>query len=415
MPENRVQSHRFRSAILSIIFCSFLLGPSFIFLAHGANIQLPGWLTSEDASYLSGGIEETGLLTSGKPWEYFGNGFRKAAETEIENYIPTKSFVLLANAALQREAIAASNILFQWPCYPTSFGATHVYIPSQHAVAAWPRSVDPVTDKGLDQFAQRISETASSYPQTTFITYIVASSDSASSNPAQHLVSSAFSANQYAERLEKAVGDSCTVLSTPQMDSSAYYERFFRSDHHWRSNGASEANKQIADALGKETDVPLTTEPVAGPKYSGAYSRNSLCIVEDEPTKLQYNFDSVLLKKKESQETGNEHPLYRDADETNKHWRFYDLFYDSFASVEGTGSGTALLISDSFGYALLRPLGTEFQKLECMSNLHASVKSDDSLEAVLNELKPDTVIFVAHPSNFSSFCSRNPNFFAKSS
>ena len=53
--------------------------------------------------------------------------------------------------------------------------------------------------------------------------------------------------------------------------------------------------------------------------------------------------------------------------------------------------------------------------LECMSNLHASVKSDDSLEAVLNELKPDTVIFVAHPSNFSSFCSRNPNFFAKSS
>lgn len=409
MPEQK--TCRLRSALLSIAFCAFLAGPFLIFAAQNASVDLPAWLTSEDASYLSGGIEKTGLLESEAPWEYIGNGFREAAETEIANYIPTKGFALLTNAAIQRGGIAASNAFFQWPCYPTSYGATHVFIPSQNAVAAWPRAVDPLADKGLAKFADKINSFAPKYPHITFLTYVVASSDSASANPARRLVSAAYSANQYAEQLDQLAGESCVVLSTPQMDADDYYDRFFRSDHHWRSNGAAEANGQIASALGKATSITPSTAPVEGPCYSGAYSRNSLCIVEDEPTQLSYDFNGILLHKKDASEAGDEHALYRDADQTNKHWRFYDLFYDSFSSVEGLGTGTALLVSDSFGYALLRPFGTEFEKLECISNLHASVKSDDSLETIIDELNPDAVIFVAHPGNFSSFCSRNPNFF----
>lgn len=148
-----------------------------------------------------------------------------------------------------------------------------------------------------------------------------------------------------------------------------------------------------------------------GPLYSGAYARNSLCLVTDEPTELAYDFTDVELSKGDTAEGGNEHALYVSADEQNKHWRFYDLFYNSFATVKGTGEGRALLVCDSFGFALLRPLATGFAEVACVNSLQATAETDQSLGELLRESGAGTVLFVGDPGNFSTFCERNPQFF----
>ena len=76
--------------------------------------------------------------------------------------------------------------------------------------------------------------------------------------------------------------------------------------------------------------MPTAAVAVDGPNYSGAYARNSLCIVEDTPSRLAYDFESVRLGKDGETESGNEHKLYESATEQNKQRRFYELFYDSF-------------------------------------------------------------------------------------
>ncbi len=48
------------------------------------------------------------------------------------NCIPMKAMALLANAALQRSAIEASNALFGWECYPAFYGSSIAEMPSRH-------------------------------------------------------------------------------------------------------------------------------------------------------------------------------------------------------------------------------------------------------------------------------------------
>lgn len=114
---------RLQSVLFSGVLCLLLCGPICLLAVQRAGISLPNWFTAEDATYLSGGAEKTDLFDRQGLREILGGGFREAAETEVGNYIPCKATALLANAALQRNAITLSNALYQWPCYPTSFGA----------------------------------------------------------------------------------------------------------------------------------------------------------------------------------------------------------------------------------------------------------------------------------------------------
>lgn len=73
-----------------------------------------------------------------------------------------------------------------------------------------------------------------------------------------------------------------------------------------------------------------------------------------------------------------------------------------------------LLVCDSFGYALLRPLSAGYEEVLCSSALHASSKTDASLAKLVEDCGADTVVFVGHAGNYSSFIKRNPSFFAAS-
>lgn len=404
-----VVGQRLQSVLFSGALCLLLCGPICLFAAERAGVSLPSWFTAEDATYLSGGVEKTDLFDRQGLREILGGGFREAAETEVGNYIPCKATALLANAVLQRNAIALSNALYQWPCYPTSFGAEYLYIPEQGAVTAWPRSTDPLEDGGLLNLGDQLRAFAADNKGVSVCAYVVDMSATARTNPACPLVSESYTTSQVVDALKGCVGDAVTVLGAGSDSLDDYYGRFFRSDHHWRASEAVRTYNEIAAWAGKD-ELPTATVPVDGPNYSGAYARNSLCIVEDAPSRLAYDFDSVRLEKGGVTENGNEHKLYENATEQNKHWRFYDLFYDSFTHSEGMGGGSVLLVCDSFGYALLRPLSIGYEKVSCSNALHASSKTDASLAKLIEDCGADTVVFVGHAGNYSSFVKRNPAF-----
>lgn len=401
---------RLRAVLFAGALCLILAGPACIFVAEKVDISLPGWLTSEDATYLSGGVQKTDL-SDVEGFRAFLKRVHSAAEREIGNYVPMKATALLTNAAWQRGAIELSNLPWNWSCYPTSFGADHLYIPSQQAVCKWPRTVNPETDEGFGDFVAKLGEIAQEREDVRFVSYFVARSEAAAPNPAREYLSETFTAADSAAFMARSLeGASVDVLHSELGDLEDYYEQFFRSDHHWRALGAVNAYNQIAAACGKE---PLPTEiaSVDGPLYSGAYARNSLCLVTDEPSELAYDFSDAQLDKGETTEDGNAHALYQNADEQNKHWRFYDLFYNSFTRAEGMGEGRVLLVCDSFGFALLRPLAVGFEEVMCVNSLQAAAKTDQSLGQLLEESRADTVLFVGDPGNFSTFCERNPQFF----
>lgn len=406
----RASACRLRGALFAVVLCLMLAGPTILFAAERIGVELPGWLTSEDAAYLSGGVQKTDF-SNVTGLRSLLKSIHQNAEKEIGNYIPMKATALLANAAWQRGAIALSNGLWDWECYPTSFGADHLYIPVQRAVCKWPRTVDPASDAGLASFGEGLDGAVRTHEGVKFVSYFVARSEAATPNPARAYLGSTYTATDSAAFVADALdSDAVEVLHSEIDDLDAYYEQFFRSDHHWRALGAANAYNQIADALGKGP-LPTAVAPVEGPLYSGAYARNSLCLVTDEPTELAYDFTDVELSKGDTAEGGNEHALYVSANEQNKHWRFYDLFYNSFATVKGTGEGRALLVCDSFGFALLRPLATGFAEAACVNSLQATAETDQSLGELLRESGADTVLFVGDPGNFSTFCERNPQFF----
>lgn len=404
------KSDRVRSFVLSIVLCLFLCGPLILFGIEKLGVSLPDWVTSEGAAYLSGGMQTTSF-SDVHDIRSLLKCVHADAEDEIGNHVPMKATALLANAHWQRGAISLSNMLWQWPCYPTSFGADHLYIPAQDAVCKWPRAVNPAVDEGLQDFEERLTRFAAAHKELTFVSFVVARSETSSANPARPLVPESYTASDVVSAMKEELGAGVVVQCEDPDSLDEYYKQFFRSDHHWRASGAVLAYNQLAGVLGKQ-QISSEVQRVAGPLYSGAYARNSLCLVEDEPTDLVYDFSDTLLGDGDSSEEGDAHAHYFGANEQNKHWRFYDLFYDMFPESRGVGEGKILLVCDSFGFALIRPLAVGYEEVIVVNALQASQKTDQSLEALLADAGFDTVLFVGDSGNFSTFYERNPYFFS---
>lgn len=403
-----------RNRIFAAIICSLLASPAILcLLQDGLSLNLPDWLTSKEAEYLSGdAANDTQMPLSIDA--FVGKDLQNTVEEKVGDRVPCKGAAMLGNAALQRSAIMLSNTLFQWDCYQTFYGSSYVYSPEETAVAQIPWQQSKQLSQGVKRFGKRLNEFAGAFPDVAFCVYIPDISQTSSVNPAANLVSAPVNTQDVMRKLsEKIVADNVCVLGTsPYKDTAAYYQDFFKSDHHWNARGALSAYNQLQEALGWDCPLDVGYARVEGPLYSGAYARSSLCLVEDDPIELNYDFSSEVMNGAQGPENGGEHLAYNNASWENKHWQFYDLFYELFPEVEGAGEEhTVLLVSDSFGGALLRPLGMAAQTVACRANMHAAASSEEELRQLVEETNADTVIFVGHAGNYGSFMKRNPNFF----
>lgn len=162
-------SLKIRRTIFPILVALVLISPAALFCAQKvAHLSLPSWLTTEEAKYLSGTTSEVDVRATATLAGFESGKFQTALETEIGNFIPAKATALLGNAAIQRAAIAASNVLFRWEWYPTFYGSDVVSDCADDLLVTPIGKRSQTRADGLKRTAELYSEIARAYPDIRF-------------------------------------------------------------------------------------------------------------------------------------------------------------------------------------------------------------------------------------------------------
>lgn len=328
-----------------------------------------------------------------------------------------KGSALIANAALQRSAISLSNEIFGWDRYPTYFGSSYIYCPALKALGQIPSlSTESLPD--YNHFCDSIESYSRNNPNQSITIFLVDMSSTSASNPAMQYVRAKATTSDVSGYMKSRLSgcQNVRIVDNSYVDPIAYYDDFFKSDHHWNARGAFKASELLLSrSMSSGTSEEIPYRPIDGPPYSGAFARSSLCLIEDTPFDFADPFESIVFDSNGETLSGEEHPAYCEANWLNRHFQFYDLYYNFAPSVINTakpGSGNAVIICDSFGGALLRPIATSYDRVSVTTALHASTTTEDKLTELCGGSSSDPdVYFIAHPANYISFSSRNPYFF----
>lgn len=93
-----------------------------------------------------------------------------------------------------------------------------------------------------------------------------------------------------------------------------------------------------------------------------------------------------------------------------KAFDFYGKYYSEAPLYESNGEGTSLLLTDSYGRTIARPIAQLYEKTYRIQAMHHAA-SNYSLEQLLNRYSPRDVIFVATPTNYKNLTDKIPDFF----
>lgn len=265
-----------RNILLSGALCLLFCGPALIGLASWGGVALPSWLTAADAAYLSGGITEADPAAHFSVEGFASGEFQEAAEYAVGNCVPLKATALLANAAVQRSAIEASNVLFGWECYPAFYGSAIVEMPSEgRLLETAEKATDNVRDTisrvrdSLDAFGRR-------HPDQRIFVYLGPDSMNVEGSPTANLVSNALTYEGTENLFEEHDG------AFEWIGGNVTFDEFTRGwnkvDHHWNILGAFQAYERMVVALGfgDDTLAPKDLVTYDDPPFRGTFARRGL-------------------------------------------------------------------------------------------------------------------------------------------
>lgn len=393
-----------RNIVFSCIVIAFLLGPVLLLACTTADIQVPLRATSAPAKYLAGGYEETNVYAEFNLRGIARKRFQDQVEKTLGNNIPFKANAILANASLQRGAIELSNSAFGYDCFPTFFSSERIRF-GDDTVTYIPSKQDEELIDDWTAFAQGLADIASRNPDKRFVLYVVQGFQEPSYDPAYALVSSALHPSECLEAMTpvEAACPNVSILTQDYDDVDAFYENFFRTDHHWNIKGALHAYGQICEELDlPETDAGSLHE-IPDYLYSGATARWGLDLVRERVFDCDESHENLTAHAPGGYTIPcDDHSAFYDAYVLMKPYAFYDTYYDNLPSgsvIEGgTGSKNALLIGNSFRAAIQRPLASSYRTLTSINQLHPETPLEKTLQEQIDESGADDIIIVANPS-----------------
>ena len=420
--ENAGES-RVRNAVLVVLVCLMMAGPALLGAAQGAGLPLPTWITTQEASYLSGGISESKVADHLSVEGFASKQLQGALEDAVGNNVPAKSAALLGNAALQRSAIQASNALFGWPIYPTYFGSERLVNAQANALTYLPTAATAERTKLLESFAQGLSSAAERHPEQRFAMYLVQGYETPAVNPAYGLVPYApLTAQDCAQAVEGALGQApgnLVFLTRSYENATDYYQHFFRSDHHWNAAGAIAAYNQMAQALGLGEFTSPGKLDFGSYRYSGATARWGLSTLDEEVSDTAFDFSHLVVEAQNGSTRPFDHSAFEADTSVGKRYLFYDEYFswtindgDTLVNTAGGNGKNALVVADSYIGALQHILANEYDRTTVTWGLGGwDQEGGNSLEELLATGDYDDVFFVASPMDFSTFAGRNPAYF----
>lgn len=409
-----------RSVVFVCFVIIFLCGPAMLACASGllGEDRLPDQLSSRDAAYLAGGSVEADIAGNATVGGIVEGRLQEAIEAGIGNSIPMKAAALLGSAKIQRSAIEASNALFAWEAYPTYYGSKHAYVPHLGAIAALPREVSEWSLGQIELFSTKLRVFAAEHPEKRFAVCLVDFPSNSQANPLRPLVSEYVSNGDIFRILEDLqAGEmpaNMDVIHVGYEDPDALYEAYFKTDSHWNTVGAREAFNKIAESFGLQACAPSPLSDQAnGTQMSyGVFARDALMLLGEDVAMTEGALPSPQLHVSNGAWVSGEPEL--SDDEKRNMFAFYETYYGggkvgAYDRIKGSGSKEALMVSDSFGLAICRFVGSRYSDLRMSTALYGAQESSEKLEDLIEDI--DDVLFVGTYANYASFLMRNPAFF----
>lgn len=380
-------------------------------------------------SYLTGGQGE--YIT---PEELFDNPqklltdreFAEKARNSIERgfgeYVPYHDSLLLLSAGLQRQGIATANLSAGYDAYPTFYGSRCAYIPEQSAVTYIPETGDESFRPLLKEFAQGLASKAAEHPDLDFVLYFVQGKSTPASSPLYDYMSDIATPDEVVEILEGELEgvENVKLLTDGYATLDEYYEDYFRTDHHWNAKGAARAYNTIATEMGwgvVDADSVRLIEGYEDFQQMGTNARIGLATVTEGVFDLDMDFSQLQITYADGKTLdGNDHTRFTKYKGEDKRYVFHSRYFNSpnqtghFVNTADGAAGKTLLISDSYGGAISKLLATQCEVLDRTNDLYNESKGRKFEESLAVD-DYDTVVLVAHASDFTTLMENSPEFF----
>lgn len=403
---------KLRNTFFALIVCVFLCGPVGLWvMEHCDSIDIPPWLSTEDAAYLSGGRTNTDVAATASPKGFLSGELQQALEDEVGNHIPAKATALLANAELQCRAIAVSNSLFDWGCYPTFYGSTLAVVPADNRLVDLAQVATEDLLKSIRNTAASLSSFGLRHPDVDLTIYLGPDSQNVEESPTGSLMSNPLSYSAIESIMKEQERSFEWVSGSVSYDE--FLQNWHHTDHHWNIRGAFQAYQRIATALGFGDSLLAPTSELSfeEPSFYGSFARRGLN-PEYSDTISDYVFDdfpplSVKINgKKASVQSLAHKKAYEEGawDKNTYANRYAEYFHTDYESITITNnskeaSGELLIIGDSYSNCMERFLATHYKKTYVLDPRHTSQSLDNFISSHKNI---SDVVFIMRSPNLLS-------------
>ncbi len=276
---------------ISVCICAFSI--AFIYLGAKATHILPASFINATYSTLEG------AKLQGRPsvsLENIKNGkFQSETEKWITTKVPKRDSVMLFNARAQRGAIAVANIAIGFEAIPTYFGSKYSYTESLNVVAATSVQKSEDISQKMGECAEAINKFVDTHPNLSYTLTIPDRVCHSEANPSFSLVSEPFDDewrhSEFVDKLDERI----KYVDLSYSNSSDYYNKYFRTDHHWNIEGAYESFRKVMGSSYPELEAiefdPNSKVTYQTPKFYGTASRLGLCIPNESDLITDYITD----------------------------------------------------------------------------------------------------------------------------
>ncbi len=360
----------------SVIFCGFI----FVFMLL--------WFVLPKESYSA---QEKRMLSDFPELNaetLFNGDFQKNLDTWMSDHIPARNFFVGLNA--DYDLISGRN------------GSKGIYLGTDGYL--FPK---PVTEsETLMKNAGYIKEFAESMDIPVYMTVIPSSGYV--NNSKLPIVHEEYTDNELINEFSAALGDKVEFIDVKNamVREASTKQLYYRTDHHWTSQGAYECYKVLGKTMGYEpvakSDFSIKT--VTG-FYGTSYSKSALWFVAPDNIEMWHNNkqpnDSITVQIKDGQDIKTKNSYF--FEEQLRNDDKYPVFLDgnhSIVKITNTNAneGTLIVVKDSYAHTIVPFLSQNYRNI-IMADLRYYKKD---ISALAKEENADEVLLLYSLDNIAS-------------
>ena len=380
----------FSNFLMALIVSVLFLAPLVLIGLKSAGVQFP-----EDMGVLPTRLyaESRTLKTPPEfsPEKVQEKKFQDEFESYYSDIIPMRDETLFLDAAVKRFPIHMSNMVFNFPAYPTFYGSKRYYVPDSDSLVFEPVKRDENLVKGAENFCIQLKNLAKEFPNKRFIFCLLPGGAFSLHNPLTQYAEDPLPTDMWADAFINNMSGQPNVFfytdAKSYEDRNSYYKNYFRSDHHWNIRGAARCFEQVFNALGRPLAAPYAFKKADEAPLLGSSSLIGLMPVLDEVEDLIYDPTTVNYIGPDGSIQLYPMHEFEALSPKIKSCLFYSEYFDKLPMyrVINTGAGKqgrAMLISDSYGALAREFLAQQYAEVIPLRHLQG--------ESILNDTTPDT-------------------------